>query len=126
MSTSFVARFDTTGLKLEDILRAVKPVLHDHEIKCGSSIIELVPHNVWPTVNSLNFQAVEIDDVAKAAASWWGAGLTCVSQVLVKAIGRGSASEVDLSFFKSPANRWTMHYTEAGSATDCRIQSEEL
>lgn len=125
MSTSFVARFDTTPLSLKQVLDAIGPVIANHEIIYSGSLIELVPHGAWPTIGNLNFQNVGMGDAAKAASSWWGVGLSCISKHLVKEIGRGSASEVDLSFFRGPKNQWTLHYSELSMAADHRIESEE-
>lgn len=125
MSTSFIARFDASPRKIERIFEDIRVVLKKHKIKYANSLIEMSSHNGWPTVKDLNFQEVSMENIAKVAPSLWGLGLSCISQVLVREFGRGSASEVDLIIFRSQKNQWTIHYLEGSSATDHRIESEE-
>lgn len=125
MTTSFVARFDTTPKSLLKILNAIEPVLYNHKITYANSIIKMVSHNEWPTIENLDFQNVSLSDVVNVAESWWGIGLSCVSQMLVNALGRNAASEVDLCIFRGPKNNWTMHYSEQSSAADYRIKTED-
>ncbi len=126
MSTSFEARFSTTRLSLSDLLTRVEAALPDCGLRFFGAITRLESDNGWPTVAGLDFAAVDsLADAAKAAATWWGLGIECVSDVLLAGMGRSDAVEVYLNVFRDPEGRLTMSYLESGAATDHRVASED-
>ncbi|KIG19414.1 hypothetical protein DB30_02695 [Enhygromyxa salina] len=90
------------------------------------SIIQLYPHNGWPTVEGFDFSFVNsLADATLAATDWWGIGIECVSQVLIEGLGRTDAAEVYFNVFTGPDGQWTISYNELFRAFNLRLQLAE-
>jgi hypothetical protein len=128
MSVSFVARFDTTQLKLPQILDQLAGLFGELGVRFQNSATRLIEHDGWPTVSASCFEPIPVQDMSEVgsiAAQWWGVGLYCVSLPLALRLGRGDWMEVDFQLFRAPNKRWTLNYTESRTVQRHRIEVED-
>jgi hypothetical protein len=127
MSYSFEARFSPAGLALPEVLGPLEKALADSRIHFEGQIMRLESHEGAPTAMSADIVAVEnLADVARVARKWWGAGLFCVSETLMKALGKTDAVEVTFNLFRAASGGTLLTYSERKGAQAAREQSEDL
>jgi hypothetical protein len=128
MSISYLARFDTSWLKLPELIRGLETVFVEHGLVFDGTVGRLVSKGGWPAadVGQLEPLAVErMADIPAVAASWFGVNLTCVSPAIAGRIGRGDWMEVDFALFRAGPGRWSLHYAEARRAFRDRAEDDQ-
>jgi len=127
MSYSFEARFSPAGVPLSEALGPLEKALADSRIHFEGQIMRLESHEGMPTAMSADIVQVEdLADVARVARKWWGVGLFCVSESLMKALGKTDAVEVTFNLFRSASGGTSVTYSEPKGAKAARQDSEDL
>jgi len=115
MSVSYLAKFDTSPLKLPDLIHGLETVFVAHGLVFDGTVSRLVSNDGWPAADVEQVEPLAVEqmaDIPAVAANWFGVNITCVSPAIARRIGRGDWMEVDFALFRAAPGRWSLHYLE--------------
>ena len=128
MSTSYLARFDSSALKLSDLIHGLEAVFQEHGLVFDGTVSRLVSNAGWPAADIGQVEPLAVKrmaDIPAVAANWFGVNMTCVSGAIARRIGRGDWMEVDFALFRAAPGRWSLHYAEGRRAFRNRTEDDK-